>query len=254
LRAESSAGSLLPREPLAAPEPVAEPARKRKPRRLTAGSVVPLVLAVLAAGFAYAGLQDRSAMQKVLVASTYIAPGAPVGMSDTKVLSVHATDQALSRGLLGPEQIGPGLVAAVPLEPGEAVTESELRKASGRPLGEMSIAVPVQQAAGGRLAAGDLVDVIATNANGAYYVAQGVRVVSAAPTSTSGSVLGGGTGSYFVVVAVGKLVALKIAAAIGAEESGSSNGQIELVRSDGEVASPASVYAAPALGASAPRR
>jgi hypothetical protein len=247
-------GSVLPRERTGAREPVVEPGKRRRLQRFSAGSVVPLLLAVLAAGFCYAALQGRYAAQKILVASTYIAPGTAVGPSDTKVLTVHAGDHGLSRGLLSPGQLRPGLVAAVPLEPGEALTQSELQRASGRPLGEMSIAVPLQQAAGGRLAAGDLVDVIATSAAGAQYVAQGVRVLWAAPTSTSGSVLGGGTGTYFVVVAVGKLAALKIAAAIGAEGSGSSNGQIELVRSDGEPASSAVYYAPPSPGAGSVRR
>ena len=46
-----------------------------RPRRWTTGSVVPVVLAVLAGGFAYAALQDRSALTTVVVASEPVPAG-----------------------------------------------------------------------------------------------------------------------------------------------------------------------------------
>ncbi len=65
---------------------------------------------------------------------------------------------------------------------------------------------------------------IATNGSGgAYYVAQGLRVLDVAPPSTTSGVLGGGSGSYFVVVAVNKQTALRIAAAL--EAQGGARGQ-----------------------------
>jgi Flp pilus assembly protein RcpC/CpaB len=99
----------------------------------------------------------------------------------------------------------------------------------------MSVAVPMQQAAGGRISPGDLVDVIAAQGpNGAYYVAQSLRVLAVAPTSASSGVLSGGTTDYFVVVAVGKQTALRIAAALGGQGSGGAGNDIEIVRSTGE--------------------
>jgi Flp pilus assembly protein CpaB len=107
--------------------------------------------------------------------------------------------------------------------------------------GEMSIAVPVQQAVGGSLTAGDYVDVIAANATGgAYYVAQGLRVVAVAPSSPSAGTLLGGSSGYYVVVAVGKQTALRIAAALGAQGQG-GNG-LELVRSDDEAPTTETFY------------
>jgi hypothetical protein len=149
---------------------------------------------------------------------------------------VHSSDTSVAQGLLTPSQLDSGWVAAVEVRAGEPVTLSEVKKSSAVPaLGEMSIAVPLQQAAGGRISAGDLVDVIASNGSGgAYYVAQSLRVLGVAPISAGTGVLAGGTGSYFVVVAVDKLTALRIAAALGAQEGGPASNDLEIVRSSGE--------------------
>ena len=211
---------------------------RRRVRRLTTGSIVPVVLAVLAAGFGYEALQDRSAMTSIVVASSRLPAGSPVNAGDTRVVSVHATDTDLTHGLLHPADMAQGWVAAVTVQAGGPLTWSEVKRASRvRVLGQMSIAVPVQQAVGGRISAGELVDVIASNGTGgAHYVAQALHVVSVAPTSGAGNVLGGGAASYFVVVAVDKQTALQVAAALGSEGAGGANSQIEVVSSTGEAA------------------
>ena len=195
--------------------------RGRPPSRLTAGSVVPVLLALLAAAFAYGALQDRSSMTSIVVANSLVPAGASVNRQDTHAVRVHSSDASLVQGLLTPAELGHGWVASVALRPGEPLTLSEVERPSLVPaLGEMSIAVPLAQAAGGKIAAGDLVDVIAsTGTEGAYYVAQSLRVLSVASASTTNGVLSGG-GSYFVVVAVDKQTALRIAAALGAEGEG----------------------------------
>ncbi|MGH9104610.1 MAG: hypothetical protein ACRDZX_01995 [Acidimicrobiales bacterium] len=207
----------------------------RRPRRLTTASVVPIVLAVLAAGFAYEALQDRSAMTSIVVASSFIPAGSPVVGADTRLVSVHASDRALARGLLAPSRLAGAWVASVALRAGEPITASEVtRPQSGPRLGEMSVAVPVAQADGGAIRSGDRVDVLASSGEGAYYVAQGLRVVAVAPTSAASGVLGGGEANYFVVVAVGKSQALRLTAALGAQGSGAGNDQLQVVRSTGE--------------------
>jgi hypothetical protein len=210
--------------------------RTRSPSRLTAGSVVPILLAVLAASFAYEALQDRSSMTAIVIAGSPVAAGAPINSRDTRTVRVHSSDVALVHGVLTPAQLGGGWVTTVAVPAGEPVTLSEVEKPSFVPaLGQMSIAVPLQQAAGGRISPGDLVDVIASNGGGgAYYVAQGLRVVGVAPTSASSGVLGGSTGNYFVVVAVNKPTALRVAAALGAQGEGGAGDNIEIVRSTGE--------------------
>jgi Flp pilus assembly protein CpaB len=225
-------------EPVGSPAspPSGRPAPARRPRRLTARAVVPVLLAVIAGGFAYEALQDRAAMTSIVVAASLVPAGSPVNGNDTRLVKVHATDVALTKGLVPPSELGEGWVAAVAVQAGQPITLSELeRPPSGPALGEMSIAVPVQQAAGGTIGPGDLVDVIAAQGtNGAYYVAQSLRVLAVAPTSASSGVLSGGTTDYFVVVAVGKQTALRIAAAVGAQGSGGAGSDIEIVRSTGE--------------------
>jgi hypothetical protein len=190
-------------------------------------------------------------MTNVIVASRPIASGMPVNAADTRRISVHVTDKALTTGWMASSDLVAGWVAAVPVGEGEPITLSEVQRTSAGPvLGEMSIAVPVEQAAGGLISEDDLVDVIAASANGgAYYVAQGLRVISVASTSGSDGVLGAGPagGDYYVVVAVGKRVALRIAAALGAEGGGSANSQIEVVRANGEKPISHASYALPNL-------
>jgi len=213
-----------------------EPAKMGRPRRWTTGSVVPVVLAVLAGGFAYAALQDRSALTTIVVASEPVPAGSPVGSGNTRLVKVHAGDTALVHGVLSPSLLAGGWVAAVGVNAGEPITESEVVRPSRTPvLGEMSISVPVQQAAGGKIGPGDLVDVIvASGAGGAHYVAQGLRVLSVAPTSAAGGVLGGLSTNYYLIVAVDKQTALHLAAALGLDSDASTGGQIEIVRSTGE--------------------
>jgi Flp pilus assembly protein CpaB len=210
--------------------------KARRPRRLSTASIVPLVVAVLAAGFGYEALQDRSAMTDIVVASAMVAPGAPVNSTDTRLVSVHVTDEALTRGLLSPAQMAQGWVAAVRVAAGEPITASEVaRPATGPPMGDMSIAVPVQQAAGGTLVPGDRVDVIAASGQGgAFYVAQDLRVIEVAPSASASGVLGGGTASYFIVVSVNKATALRLAAALGGQGGVAGNGFVQIVRSTGE--------------------
>jgi Flp pilus assembly protein CpaB len=229
--------------PIAAPAAVI--ARKAgKTRHLPAGAVVPVVLGLLAAAFAYEAVQGRSAMTEVVVARIALPAGAPVGAGDTRVVRVHAADREVLRDLLVPAALSKGWVAAVPVPAGEPLTDSELKSpAKGPVLGQMSIAVPAQQAVGGALAPGDVVDVIASNAGGAYYVAQGLRVVAVAPTSPAGGSLLGANSGYYVVVAVGKQAALRIAAALSAQ--GPGGGGLQLVRSDGEAPARRTFYQGP---------
>ena len=218
--------------------------RQHRPRRVTAGAAVPVALGVLAAGFAYEALQARSAMTEVVVTRSELPAGAPVGPGDTRLVRVHSLDRSLLRGLVTPAQLRQGWVTTVPIPAGEPVTSSEIsRPTRGPVLGEMSIAVPVDQAVGGRLVPGDRVDVIAGDgAGGARYVAQGLRVVAVAPSSANGALLGAST-NYFVVVAVGKQTALRIAAALaGGGTGGSGASGVELVRSSGERLSAEAVY------------
>lgn len=160
--------------------------------------------------------------------------GFPVDVADSRVVTVSASDVELMSGVLAPRYLAAPLVARVGLLAGEPITASEVEPVSRvRVLGEMSIAVPAQQAVGGTISPGALVDVISANGSGgASYVAQALRVVSV-DTASQSTPLGGSGGGYFVVVAVSKAQALRISAALGGGSLGGS-GQVEVVLSTGE--------------------
>lgn len=87
----------------------------------------------------------------------------------------------------------------------------------------MSIPIDPERAAGGTLAIGDLVDVIAVERGEARYIVVGLEIV-ALPESKSGSFTG--SAAYHVTVAVDSVAALELSAAL---ESTS----IQIVRSTG---------------------
>lgn len=206
-------------------------ARPRR-RRPAAGALLPTVLAVLAGVFAYQALQSRAAMTDVLVARTYIAAGQPVNAGNTRRVEVHASDAELDRGLVAPSQLADRFVATVDLPAGEPVTSAELATGGqGIGLGAMSLPVPEDQAVGGALAAGDLVDVIQTGAAaGAKYVAQDLRVLEVAPASSGLGALGATSGQFFVVVAVNRQVALALSAALAGNSNAGDASSLEVVR------------------------
>ena len=217
--------------------PFARPLRARRhhSRRPNLGTLLPPVLASLAALFAYEALQDRSSMTQVLVARTSIAVGQPISQANTAVISLHSSDVRLMRGLLSAASPRGPWVAAINMRPGEPLTlGAVIQPSAGNQLGEMSIPVPQDQAVGGNLSVGDAVDVIqADTSGGAKYVAQGLTVVAVARGAQAGLLGQAGAGSdFYITVSVTKADALRIAAALGA--SSSQAGSIEIVSSTGE--------------------
>ena len=225
--------------------------RRRLGERWTLGHVAPVVLAVLAGVFVLTGLRDRSATVLVPVASEVIPAGSAVDGADIRLVRVHRSDSVVVAALLPASAVGSGWVAATRIDAGEPISRSVVSHSTvaGSGLGSMSIPVPVNQADGGAIVAGDLVDVIApTGGGGAMYVAVGLRVLSVAPTSSSG-VLAGTTSSYYIVVAVNRVTALRVTAALGASSStAGTSGGVEVVRSTGETAPPAQAAYAPTTG------
>ena len=214
---------------------------RRWGERWTFGHVVPVVVAVLAFVFVVEGLRDRSAMVSVPVASHSIAAGSAVNSSDTRLVRAHRSDGAVVSGLLSSFALGGGgWVAKTTIAAGSPISESVV--ARGRPagsgLGSMSIPVPVDQADGGGIVAGDVVDVIApSGSGGAAYVAQGLPVLGVDSTRSSG--LLASTGAYYIVVAVDRATALRLTAALSAGGSSAGTpGGIEVVRTTGETSTP----------------
>ena len=230
-----------------APQVAARKPRPPRTRRLTAGHVVPLVLAAMAFVVGFAVLAGRQSETGVLVAAQRIPAGKAIDSSDTKVEMIRSSDASRMPGLIGLAGVGRGLVATVTIASGQpiVVAETVTGPAAGSGLGVISIPVAAAQAAGGSLAAGDKVDVIRTVPTGAVYVAQNLTVVATAPLA-GGSVLGGASGGYWVAVAADRQTALAIASTLGASAGGSGSSNIEVVRSTGETGTGPSSYTTPA--------
>ncbi len=227
----------------------AAPRRRRsRPRPFNGGHLVSLVLAVLAGIAVLASLQGRAATRVVAITTRSVPAGALLTQADVRTVTMRATDAAAVTGLLSPRGVI-GRFAAVPLVAGAPITQTETEAGgpAGAGLGQMSVSVPLADADGGDIVAGDRVDLVQANANGpsangpsATYVAQGLLVLSVSSGPSPASPLGASsTASYFLVVAVGKLTALRVAGALA--DSGQNSLQVVRSTGEGPAASPAYV-------------
>lgn len=206
--------------------------------RVTLNHVVPVLLGIIAAVLVAVALNDRAATSQIAVATRSIAAGSPVDASDTRFIAVHSDDVALLQGVMPAAAMGHGWVATIPIANGNPITQSEVtHPAADGGLGSMSLPVPIANADGGQISAGDTVDVIANGGTGgAQYVAQNLRVLSVpAATSTSGVLSQTSTSDYYIVVAVDPDTALRLSNSLSMS-SNSQNGasNISVVRTTGE--------------------
>ncbi len=228
MRAETPLRALA-EAPAAGPAGWAE--RPRRPRRLSAGTLVPAVLAVLAGGSVYAALSQRGATIRVAVAATTLPAGTVLSPSDVRAVEVSAAAGVLTRAVFSPADVPYGWVTAVGVGAGDPLTPDVIAvPVRGAGAGQMSIPLPEAQAAGGTLVAGDEVDMILASPRRSRYVATGLRVVGTSGSSPGAGLLSGSGPGYDVVVQVSRASALEVATAL-ATASGTSADQVELVRS-----------------------
>jgi hypothetical protein len=194
--------------------------------------MVSILLAVVAGVVVLATLQTHTATRLVPVASRAVPAGTKLTPADVRTVSMTATDASDLAGLLSPAEVV-GRVAAEPIAAGQPFTTAETRfgELAGAGLGQMSLAVPALDADAANISAGDYVDVVGPGTTGAVYVAQHVLVLSASAGPSSSSPLGvGGSGNYYLVLAVDKQTGLHIAGAIG---SGGTN-SVQVILSNSE--------------------
>jgi Flp pilus assembly protein CpaB len=233
----------------------AEWSGRRRGRRLgarwTPSHLWPVLFALLAAVVVVMALQDRSATVWVAVANGSIPPGSAITAADTRLVKAHRGDGALLAGLISVRAVGSSsLVAATEIDSGDPITASVVTPAGAAGgMGSMSIPVGVDQAAGGGIGPGDRVDVIVASAGSASYVAQGLTVLSVAPSRTTGVLADGSSTGFWVVVAVDRSEALRVAAAIG-DSSSAGQGGIMVVRAGAQApASAQSSFSLPGANA-----
>ncbi len=193
--------------------------------QLSVGHWLMIVAGLLAALVNFTVLRAGDNAVRLAVASQGITPGQKVDPDFFQLTKVHAEPEVLGPFLTA-EEIDDvvGRVAVRPIAAGALVTESDLSgQGSETGLRWMSIPIDPAHAAGGKLAAGDRVDVIQVVDGRVQLVAVGVEVVSAGTHDHDGF---GGLSQYSITLAVDVPTMLRIAAAIHGET-------IEIVRSTG---------------------
>jgi Flp pilus assembly protein CpaB len=117
-----------------------------------------------------------------------------------------------------------GSVATRSISPGEPILDSDLRGIRTREgLRAMSVPIDINRAVGGDLAAGDRVDIVGFDTEGARYIAAGIEVLS---VPDAGQNAFGTNSGFAVTIAVSDLEALEIAEAL-------EFGDIHILRSTG---------------------
>lgn len=202
-----------------------QPVRRRLGRRLSATHVVIAIVVILAFVLNLLVLQDRSSTTLVAVADRALATGSAVERSSIRLVPVASDFEGLA-GLVTEDDLGSldDWVLARSVPAGGLLDRAALvRPGSGSGMRSMSLPVPIEHAAGGALASGDRVDVIAVADGVARFVAVDLEVTS---VSAAGSGAIGTISAYHVVVNVEADEALSLAEAL-------ATGPVEIVRATG---------------------
>ncbi len=210
-------------------EPVmADPApRRRWVGRLSLGHLVMILAGLLAFLLVLAVLRDNSATSFVAKAARDIPAGTTIGADDVELVEI--TGDALVGAVLTSDQINrviiDGQVTSRALAVGTLLQPSDFGAAGVvTDIRSMSIPVSPARAVAGSLKPGDLVDVIASDQDGSWYVTTSAEVLAVAAEATGFS-----SGDYTVTVAVDPVIGLRLACAM-------ANYSIDIARSTGAAA------------------
>jgi len=212
--------------PLGAREAGTSPEIQRKSSwRPSLSHILIAVAAILAFVFNFLALQDRSDTTLVAVASSDLRAGQRISGSDIRFVPVSADFVGVESLVNQPawDQVNGWVLTRAIAAEGVVDLSSLSAPASEGNLRSMSIPVPLEHAAGGLLAAGDVVDIVTVDDGVASFVASELAVVSVAAADSGGI---GGFGPYHIVVSVTADQALALARAIDSDS-------IEIVRSTG---------------------
>lgn len=208
-------------------EPVmAEPApRRRLIARFSLGHLVMILAGLLAFLLALAVLRDNSVTTFVATAANDIAAGTTISASDIELVEV--TGNALADSVLDADAVNQiiidGLVTSRAIAAGTLLQPTDFLAAGGAvDIRSMSIPISPARAVAGSLKGGDLVDVIASDDEGSWYVTTGAQVLAVASAETGGF----SSNDYTITIAVDAVVGLRLACAM-------ENFTIDVVRSTG---------------------
>jgi pilus assembly protein CpaB len=174
----------------------------------------------------FAVLREREGETAVLVAAHEIRAGETIGSSDFNTVRVTLTPEVLDTVAQAHDRRRlQGRIAGSTIEAGELVTTRTMRtRAAPRGLRAMSIPIDPARAVGGRLAAGDQVDVLFAGQQAVSIIVADAPVLAVDARGRGG--IGESTSPFTVTIAVTARQSQLVAAAV-------ADGEISLARTTG---------------------
>lgn len=204
---------------------------KRALPNVSSGWVVMLLSGLLAMVIFFVAAGAGGDQHTIAVIGRHIEPGEPITGNALREAKVDAEGEQLSR-MVAFDDRGDieGWIATAPMEPGDVVIKSSLRKPAASD-GRRAMSIPVDRshAVDGDLRSGDRIDVIDANVTPAAYIAQGIEVLSV--NNSGGSSLGGGSGDFSITVAIDAQTAIALSNTI-------KGSKFDIVRSTGAAPAP----------------
>lgn len=218
----------VPVTPLA-PDDTARLPRSRRPlrARFSTGHVVMVVAGLLGALLTLQVLRGADDRVEVTVLRRDVPAGSRVRPTDLTSTRVRVDDDVVARLVRTDEQAEvTGAVATHLLRRGDLLSRHDISRNAG-PEGKRAMSIPIEpsRAAGGDIAIGDHVDVIATTERGSEYIVADAEVLKTGGGSGNG-VLRTDSSDYFVELAVDAEEAMAIA-------SGLQGGSLDVVLASG---------------------
>ena len=209
------------------PAVAAPPApRRRFTARFSSGHLVMVVAGLLGMVLALAALRDDPGGVEVAVATREIRAGEAVHAGDFRTERVQATGRVLDSFVRTRDlRRLHGQIAVATITAGDPVFRRELRPCAARAgLRAMSIPIDPSRAVGGRLAAGDRVDVLFTGDREVSIIVRDASVLAVDAKGRGG--IGETTSPFTVTIAVDARQSQLLAAAI-------ADGDISIARTTG---------------------
>jgi Flp pilus assembly protein CpaB len=200
--------------------------RRRLVTRLSSGHVVMIVAGLLGAVLALAALRSEPRGVEIAVAAHEIRGGETVGADDFRAERMQAPKRLLGT-FVRPQQVRSlrGDVATSTIGSGEAIVRRQLRPRAARGgLRAMSIPIDPARAVGGRLSAGDRVDVLFAGDREVSIIVRDAEVLAVDAKDRGG--IGETISPFTVTIAVDARQSQLLAAAI-------ADGDISIARTTG---------------------
>ena len=202
------------------------PQTRRHAGRVSRGHVVMALAGIVGVVLSFAALHEREGETTVLVAAHEIRAGETVTGSDFLTARVTLTPGILATvAKAGDQRRLAGRIAGSTIAEGELVAARTLRRrAAPRRLRAMSIPIDPSRAVGGRLAAGDRVDVLFAGQQAVSIIVADAPVLAVDARGRGG--IGESASPFTVTIAVTARQSQLVAAAV-------ADGEISLARTTG---------------------